>query len=89
MNAHFLFDVFQFLVVAALVMGCGVYCLLTLAPDIVKRPLRQLLLRCPLPAFVTARLRQPTATGACGSSCGACPSSAATPQAVKWHARKP
>ncbi|MDO9164883.1 MAG: hypothetical protein Q7U13_02130 [Rhodoferax sp.] len=89
MNAHFLFDVFQFLVVAVLVLGCGVYCLLTLAPDIVKRPLRQLSLRCPLPAFVIAKLRQPTATGACGSSCGACPSGAATPQAVKWHPRKP
>jgi hypothetical protein len=95
MNPHFLFDAFQFLVITALVLGCTVYCLLTLAPNIIKRPLKQALLRCPLPDFVAAQLQQSSAAGTCGSNCGACPSNApspsspASPQAVKWHPRKP
>ena len=89
MNTHFLFEIFQFLVVTALVAGCTVYCLLTLAPSVIKQGLKQALLRCPLPAFVATRLRQTTATGTCGSNCGgACASSSATPHAVKWHSRK-
>jgi hypothetical protein len=88
MNTHFLFDVFQFLVVFILVAGCTVYCLLTLAPNVLKQPLKLALLRCPLPAFVSAKLRQTTVTGACGSNCGACSPSPSAPQTVKWHPRK-
>jgi hypothetical protein len=89
MNTHFWFDVFQVVVVATLVAGCTVYCLLKLAPKFIKQGVKQALLRCPLPASVKARLRQPSAAGACGSNCGACGSSPATPRAVKWHPRKP
>ena len=89
MSTHLLFEVFQFLVIMSLVAGCTVYCLLTLAPNIIKNPLKQALLRCPLPAFVRVRLQTTTAAGACGSNCGACASSAATPKPVQWHTRKP
>jgi len=59
MNAHFLFDVFQFLVVAALVMGCGVYCC-SRSPRHRQTTVETAVAALPLPAFVTARLRQPT-----------------------------
>lgn len=88
MNSHAWFDVFQILVVTALVAGCSVYCLLKLAPEIIKRPLKRALLHCPLPAFVKVKLQKTSAAGACGSSCGACGSSAAAPKPVKWHTRK-
>ncbi|WP_296442857.1 hypothetical protein [Rhodoferax sp. UBA5149] len=88
MVSHFLYEVFQFLAVFSMVAGCTVYCLLTLAPDALKRPLKLALLRCPLPAFISSRLQQTDAKGACGSSCGACSSGPATIQAVKWHGRK-
>ena len=90
MSPHFLFDVFQFVVVTLLVLGASVYCLLTLAPNALKQLLKKALLRCPLPAFVAAKLRQPSASGACGSNCGGtCAASPATPPTVKWQARKP
>jgi hypothetical protein len=90
MDSHFLYVVFQYLSVSVLVAGCTLYCLLTLAPNALKRPLKQALLRCPLPAFISSRLQQTMATGgACGSSCGACASDSATPQTVKWHRRTP
>jgi hypothetical protein len=91
MNAHFLFEVFQFLVVTTLVVTASVYCLLTLSPHIIKQPLKQAMLRCPLPAFIKTKLQQTTAAGACGSNCGGCaPKSPAptTTHTVKWHPRK-
>jgi hypothetical protein len=89
MSSHLLYEVFQFLTVAVLVTGCALYCLLTLAPNVVKQALTQALLHCPLPAFIATKLRQPAANSACGSNCGACSAGPATPQAVKWHPRKP
>jgi hypothetical protein len=94
MNTHLLFEVFQCLVVSILVLTASVYCLLTLAPSFIKGPLKQALLRCPLPNLVMTKLQQNSAAGACGSNCGACPSSARSPsppaalQTVKWHPRK-
>lgn len=91
MNPHFLFEVFQFLVVTTLVVEASVYCLLTLSPNIIKQPLKQALLRCPLPAFIKTQLQQTSAAGACGSNCGGCaPQSPdlSTVHAVKWHPRK-
>ena len=91
MNAHFLFEVFQFLVVTTLVMAASVYCLLTLSPNIIRQPLKHALMRCPLPAFIKTKLQQTSAAGACGSNCGGCaPKSPGltTVQAVKWHSRK-
>ena len=91
MNAHFLFEVFQFLVVTTLVVTASVYCLLTLSPNIIKQPLKQALLRCPLPAFIKTKLQQTSAAGACGSNCGGCApqsSGLTTVQAVKWHPHK-
>jgi hypothetical protein len=97
MNPHFLFEIFQFLVVSTLVLGCTVYCLLSLAPNIIKLPLKKALLRSPLPAFIKARLQRNSEGGACGSSCGGCASntskapnrlSPAKPQALKWHPRE-
>ena len=77
-----LYDVFQWTTVGLLVAGCTLYCLLALAPDIIRQPLGQLLLRCPLPAFLASRLRVDA------SACGACAPATAAPQTVKWHPRK-
>lgn len=88
MNTHLLFDVFQILVITVLVAGCTLYCLLTLAPNIIKSPLKRALLRCPLPDFVCVRLQKTNAAGACGSHCSACASKAATQKPVQWHTRK-
>ena len=85
---HMLFEIFQFLIIATLVTGCAVYCLLTLTPRAFKLALKQALLRCPIPGFVATWLQQGGATGGCGSNCGSCPSSKATPQPVKWLPRK-
>ena len=80
------YDVFQWTTVGLLVAGCTLYCLLALAPDIIRQPLGQLLLRCPLPAFLASRLR--VDASACGVNCGACAPATAAPQTVKWHPRK-
>ena len=89
MTTSWLFDVFQVLVVAALVLGCTVYCLLKLAPNVIKQGVKEALLHCPLPAFLKTQLRQSPAAGACGSGCGACGAGAKTAiKAVTWHPRK-
>lgn len=88
MDAHFLYGLFQTTVVSILVAGCTVYCLLMLAPNGLKRPLKRVLLRCPLPPFVSSGLTKNPASGACGSSCGACSSGSAKTQTVKWHPAK-
>ncbi len=89
MSAAFLYQVFQTVTVSGLVAGCALYCLLVLAPNGVKRALKLVLLRCPLPTFVAAWLTPTTAAGTCGSNCGACAPSPAKTQAVKWYPRKP
>jgi hypothetical protein len=88
MDVHFLYGIFQALTVSALVAGCTLYCLLMLAPNGLKRRLKLVLLRCPLPSFVSSLLTKTTASGACGGSCGACSSGSAKTQTVKWHPRK-
>lgn len=89
MNTHGLYDVFQFLAVAALVTLCTVYCLLTLAPGPVKRGVKKVLLALPLPKFIASRLARTGAAGTCASQCGACASPSKKVDIVKWHARKP
>lgn len=89
MSTPFLYEAFQFLIVTVLVGGCTLYCLLALAPNALKQGVKQVLLRCPLPAFIKAKLQQTQATGGCSAGCGACASGkAATTQPVKWHARQ-
>lgn len=88
MDTHFLYEIFQFLTVSVVIAGCAAYCLLTLAPNVLKRPLKRALLGCPLPAFIASWLQQTTATGTCSSNCGACSSGSATTKTVKWHPRK-
>lgn len=88
MDAHFLYQVFQTLTITVLVAGCTLYCLLTLTPSGLKRPLKLALLRCPLPTFIASWLKQTTAAGACGTHCGACASGSAKTQTVKWLPRK-
>lgn len=89
MGAPFLYEVFQAVTISVLVAGCTLYCLLTLAPNGLKRPLKLALLRCPLPTFVAAWLKQTTSAGACGSNCGTCAPGAAKTRPVKWYPRKP
>ena len=83
------YDLFQYVVVGSLVAGCAVYCVLTLAPNTIKEPLRGALCRLPLPNIFLAKLSQSRAAGACGSSCGGCSAPTATStQQVHWHPRK-
>ncbi len=90
MNAPFLYEIFQILIVTILVGGCTLYCLLTLAPNALKQGVKQVLLRCPLPAFIKVKLQKTQAAGGCSAGCGACASgkTTATTQPVKWHACK-
>lgn len=88
MDAHFLYGLFQTIVVLILVVGCTLYCLLTLAPNGLKRRLKDVLLRCPLPSFVSSWLSKTPKSGACGSSCGGCAAGSAKTQPVKWHPRE-
>lgn len=88
MDAHFIYGLFQAIVVSVLVAGCTVYCLLMLAPNGLKRWLKLALLRCPLPFFVSSWLNKTSASGTCGTGCGACSSGPAKVQTVKWHPRK-
>ncbi|MEI8170545.1 MAG: hypothetical protein WCG50_12770 [Rhodoferax sp.] len=88
MNTLFLFEVFQFFTITTLVIGCTIYCLLTLSPNVIKQALKLFLLRMPLPAFFRSKLQQNKASGACGSNCGGCSSQAGAPQPIKWHTSK-
>lgn len=88
MDSHFLYEIFQFLSVSLLVAGCTVYCLLMLAPAALKRPLKQALLRCPLPDVIASRLKRTASSGSCSSNCGACSSGSAAARPVQWHRRK-
>ena len=83
------YDLFQYVMVGALVAGCAVYCVLSLAPNAIKEPLRDVLRRLPLPERFLAKLNQSPTESACGSSCGGCSTAAATrTQQVHWHPRK-
>ena len=83
------YDLFQYVMVGSLVAGCAVYCVLSLAPNTIKEPLRDALRRLPLPSIFLAKLSQSRAAGACGSSCGGCSAPTATStQQVHWHPRK-
>ena len=88
-NTTLFYDLFQYVIVALLVAGCALYCVLALAPTAIKALLRDALRRLPLPKIFLAKLGQSRAAGACASSCSGCSAPAATgTQPVHWHPRK-
>ena len=88
-NTTLFYDLFQYVIVALLVAGCALYCVLALAPTAIKALLRDALRRLPLPKIFLAKLSQSRAAGACGSSCSGCSAPTATStQQVHWHPRK-
>ncbi|MDP2371521.1 hypothetical protein [Rhodoferax sp.] len=78
MQTSALYDWFQWLTVGVLVVGCAIYCLCSLAPQIVSRPIRNALLRLPLPALLLTKLRDTDATRHCGSGCTGCTKAASS-----------
>lgn len=89
MNASsFLYDTFQYLSVGALVTGCALYCVLALAPNAIKIPLRNALRRLPLPQRLSEQLNRTQTAGACGSSCAGCAASPAPEKKVLWLAHR-
>jgi hypothetical protein len=72
-----LYDIFQAAVVGALVLGCALYCVFTLAPKALVLRLKSAMLQAPLPAWVRARLQASMAKpGGCGA-CDGCASGTA------------
>lgn len=88
MNVHFLYELFQLIAVSALVVGCAIYCLLSLAPNSLKQSLRKALSHLPMPAAFAIKPAQPGTAGGCASNCGACSAKADTTRTVQWHPRK-
>jgi hypothetical protein len=86
--SSFLYDTFQYLIVGALVTGCSIYCVLALAPNAIKEPLRRSLRRLPLPQRLSELLNQTRAAGTCGSSCGGCSASSAPEKKVLWLSQR-
>jgi hypothetical protein len=82
----------QILIVALLVVGSALFAAWTLMPAAARRALAIALLKLPLPAFATARLRR-AATLSSGCGCDGCdhaPAKAAAhdaPQVVRFHPR--
>lgn len=83
-----MYDVFQTLVSAVLVIGCSVYCVLALAPNGLKQVLRRWLLQWPLPSFVALKLAKPAPTSACGSGCQGCGPRPASAHTIQFHPRR-
>ena len=86
--SSYLYDTFQYLSVGALVTGCALYCVLALAPNAIKIPLRNALRRLPLPKQLSQQLSRTQTAGACGSSCGGCAPAPATAKKVLWLSQR-
>ncbi len=75
----------QLLLVALIVLGCSAYAVWTLMPAAWRAGVASMLLRWPLPAVLSTRLRTATrASSGCGS-CGSCASAAKAPAAAAVH----
>ena len=72
-----LYDIFHATVVGALVLGCTLYCVFTLAPKALVLRLKTVLLQAPLPEWARVRLQASMAKpGGCGA-CDGCEAGAA------------